>query len=229
MYLNFSFQKSNFFLPLNSLNLLKKMFLCFDYSLYYLYFYNYLPKKTISNKFHGILKYILYNPFITFIILLLLYPLLCLFILPFYIINYYIHINYILFFLILILIYFIRYFTIYFIFPGSLNSLKRKISKEYLKSIIIQYNKLSHLINNFSSSFIHLSSGIGNNLSLKLYEFDTLVNKSLPILIIVLKEGLESLDNQVFIFTYLFTYLFICLLICLLTYLFTIKLIIILN
>lgn len=174
----------------------------FDYFNFgiYLFIGNYLPKKTISTKLNGIFKIILLNPLLVLSFLFIIYPLICLIILPFYLLSYFISSFGSFIILIIIFIIILRYFTRILIFPGSLASLKRNISKEYLKGMSSQFDKIGISINNFSSSIIHLSSGIGNNLTLKLNEFDLLVNRSLPILIIVLKEGIQVLENKVIIY-----------------------------
>ena len=164
---------------------------------FFLFIEKFIPKKTLSLKLNGILKIISLNPFFSFLSLLILYPLLSLLLFPFYLLSFlFTSFGSFLFFLFLCLL-LIRYFTRSIIFPGSLPSLQRNISKDYLKGMSTQFERIGNSISNFSSSVVHFASGIGSNLSFKLNEFEELVTKSIPILLIVLKEGLQEIEKQV--------------------------------
>lgn len=162
----------------------------------YLFIGQIFPQNSVARYLPIVLKSLVMNPILTLAIMLLLYPLLSLIILPFYLLSYLVTSYGSWFIFIFCFISLIRYFAICMIFPGSLPSMERKMANDYLRGMANQFDKIGISASNIASSLVHASSGINSNITIQIDDLYTLSARSLPILIAVIKEGIQFLSND---------------------------------
>ena len=128
---------------------------------------------------------------------MVIYPILSLIIFPFFLLSYFLtsYGSWIVFLLSIIVL--LRYFAICMIFPGSLPSMERKISNDYLRGMAAQFDKIGISASTISSSLVHASTGMNSNVTVRFDDLQTLSTRSLPILIAVIKEGIRVLTDEV--------------------------------
>jgi hypothetical protein len=168
----------------------------------YLFIGHIFPKKSLVARLPPPLKFLASNPVITIACVLVIYPLLSLLIFPFYLLSYLITSTGSWFTLLILFIVLIRYFAVCMICPGSLPSLERKISRDYLKGMSGQFEKISLSASTIATSLVHAATGMSHsNISLKIDELHTLSSRTLPILIAVVEEAICVLTEEVTIHT----------------------------
>lgn len=168
---------------------------CFDCGIY-LFIGQIFPRNSFAIHLPGLLRSLVMNPIITFAIVLVIYPLLSLLIFPFFLMSYLVtcYGSWLIFFLLFISL--IRYFAICMIFPGSLPSMERKVANDYLRGMANQFDKIGVSASNIASSLVHASTRINTNITINTSDLYTLSARSLPILIAVIKEGIQFLLND---------------------------------
>mmetsp|Transcript_2287 Transcript_2287/g.3510 ORF Transcript_2287/g.3510 Transcript_2287/m.3510 type:complete len:496 (+) Transcript_2287:127-1614(+) len=151
------------------------------------------PRKCLADKLFTLGRLIAYNPVITLIGVVVVYPILVVFIFPFYIFSFLLTSPGTLLLLIILLVLGLRSFARSVIFPGSLHSVQRNISREYLKGLSTQCDRIASSSSAIALSLINLTHGgrVGLNSTLKLDELELLCKRHLPCILAVLDEGVN--------------------------------------
>lgn len=155
------------------------------------------PAKALGDKLCKPGKIIIFNPVITFLVVLVVYPLVCLLILPFFMISFILSSPGSWFVFFSLIIFGTRSFARTMIFPGSLQSVQRNVSQEYLKGIMGQLERISSISSNMSIQIIGLvTSGNTKNCQLNMEDITVMSDKSLPRLLLIIKEGIDDLPRS---------------------------------
>jgi hypothetical protein len=168
----------------------------FDCGLY-LFIGQIFPKKSMAARLPLPLKFLASNPLTTLVSLCVVYPILSLLIFPFYLWSYLVTSSGSWLTLFSLFILLIRYVATCMICPGSLPSLQRKVSAEYLKGMSAQFEKIGSSVSTIASSLVHAASGMNSNTSLRVDELYSLSSRTLPVLIAVVEEAICVLTEEV--------------------------------
>ena len=156
-----------------------------------------MPAKALSDKLWKPWKLISYNPVITVLVVIVVYPILCILIFPFFLISFVLSSigSWIVFFGIVGLG--TRSLARTMIFPGSLRTVQRDVSQEYMKGIINQFNRIATMSSDVSVQIIGLvSTGNTHNCAINLDDITSTCDKILPILLLIVKEGYDAINTE---------------------------------
>jgi hypothetical protein len=155
------------------------------------------PTKSLGDKLCKPGKIIIFNPVITVLVVIVVYPVLCVLIFPFFIISFILSSpgSWLVFFGLIVLG--TRAFARTMIFPGSLQSVQRNVSQEYLKGVTGQLERMASASSNMSLQIIGLvSNGNVKNCQISLEDMISMCDKSLPRLLLIIEEGIGELASN---------------------------------